>query len=78
MKKVCYRCKRELNVTNFYRKKENKDGLNGTCKDCINQERRKSNTRQIARELRRKEQIEGTRVKKLMKEHKCYKCIWGA
>ena len=32
--KVCARCNRELDVTNFNKNRRNKDGLQTYCKDC--------------------------------------------
>lgn len=36
MEKDCYRCGKKKDVSFFPRERRNKDGLNGTCKECIN------------------------------------------
>lgn len=33
--KICYTCKQKLPISCFYAQKVNKDGLNGSCKDCV-------------------------------------------
>ena len=37
--KICKKCKLEKNLKDFGKKKQNKDGLTGNCKQCINFER---------------------------------------
>ena len=32
--KICTKCKRELDITNFSKRKDTKDGLNYICKGC--------------------------------------------
>lgn len=32
--KVCYQCKKELEIISFSKKKTNKDGLSSNCKEC--------------------------------------------
>ena len=34
MKKVCFRCKQEKDITEFHKNKRNIDGYKGTCKKC--------------------------------------------
>lgn len=36
MKKICPRCKRELPLSSFGKLKTSKDGLQYTCKECLN------------------------------------------
>lgn len=53
--KVCYRCKRELPVSEFYKQKRQKDGLHPYCKVCcvgvdrINRHKRKLRQERLAR-----------------------------
>ena len=35
--KVCSKCKRELPISEFYKNKSRKDGLNAQCKNCMNE-----------------------------------------
>jgi hypothetical protein len=34
MKKVCYNCKEEKDISEFHKNPKKKDGVNSTCKDC--------------------------------------------
>ena len=42
--KVCTKCKKELSLDKFNKKKENKNGLTAICKDCSRAKRRKYDT----------------------------------
>lgn len=41
MTKICTKCKRELDVSDFYKNKNKKDGLDSWCKFCTSDNRRK-------------------------------------
>lgn len=40
--KVCSKCGRELPISGFYKNKRRKDGLNSSCKDCDNKQKKAS------------------------------------
>jgi hypothetical protein len=47
--KTCRSCQRTLPLSAFYHRKESRDGLNATCKDCDAREARQKNERRKAR-----------------------------
>lgn len=58
--KICYKCEQEKSLTDFYKKKNSKDGYNSQCKDCDKQRR------QLKRQQKRKEQL--TQLQKYINE----------
>ena len=57
--KYCYRCKKELLITEFYKNKSKEDGLSSECKECKKLTDKKYNEKYYARpeiKIKRKEQ----------------------
>lgn len=38
---ICHKCKKDKNISQYFRSKRNKSGILGTCKDCVQDSNRK-------------------------------------